>query len=88
MLKLSITEMDQHQEAVCDWTEVTSGPFREDYPEIEGRSLVRVREFWKRGNDRMIIEWEGYRTVRAVALNGHWFEDNLTIDQLHKMVRG
>lgn len=47
------------------------GPYRETFPEVMDRRMVHWREFWVRGDERLIVEWDSSPcTLVAVLLNG------------------
>jgi hypothetical protein len=52
------------------WVMATT-PSSELFPEVDGRPMVWQRDFWTRGDDRLLMEWDvAYRVARAVLLNG------------------
>lgn len=76
---------DEFEPTSAGW-EAVGRPYTVDFPEVEGRSLPMQRDFWVRGNDRLIIEWDNpWITVRAVLLNGVVQKEPMSRDEFNQV---
>lgn len=72
---------DRFDPPMAGW-EVFHGRYTERFPEIEGRRMVFQRDFWVRGDERLIVEWQyPWKRVIAVILNGQVNEDEMTAEE-------
>jgi len=72
---------DRFDPSMAGW-EVFHGQYTERFPEIEGRRMVFQRDFWVRGDERLIVEWQyPWKRVIAVILNGQVNEDPMTAEE-------
>lgn len=86
MLKLSVDQVEEFDPKAVGWT--TDALVRlPEFPEVDGRSMVFQRDFYTRGDDRMVIEWDRGWTLRAIARNGHWFEGDMTFERFQELIR-
>ena len=86
MLNLTDDQVDAFDPAAHGW-EPSVLIRLEEFPEVEGRPMVFERNAYKRGDDRMVIEWDRYWSLRAVCRNGHWFDGDMTFDRLQELIR-
>jgi hypothetical protein len=76
--EIDMDTVERYDPASCGWVK-HHGPYRERFPEAWDRRICTWREFWVRGDERLIVEWEVEgRSIRAVMLNGEITEEPMT----------
>lgn len=68
--ELDADTVERYDPASQGWAK-HHGPYRERFPEAWDRPMCAWREFWTRGDERLVVEWEIEGVaLRAVFLNG------------------
>lgn len=86
MYKLTADQAEEFDPTTSGWKAPVLIRLSE-FPEVEGRRMVFQRDAYTRGSERLVIEWDRYWTISALARNGHWATADVTWESLQTLIR-